>query len=158
MLDRHAVQKLLDAGLKPRIVAEQFQVSRRTIERIAHEAAVQSDADGVLRREAPQGTVQRVVGRPRVTDTIRARIQALVLDDPEAPPGEIARVLRCEGMPLGLSTVYRVLREVRETIPATLQVRFEGVAGEFAQFDFGEVSVRLPEEQRRAGQPESQIT
>jgi hypothetical protein len=40
-----------------------------------------------------------------------------------------------------LSTVYRVLREVRATIPAALQVRFEGVAGEFALFDFGEVSV-----------------
>jgi transposase len=73
----------------------------------------------------------------------------LVFDDPDAPPGEIARLLRGEGTPLGLSTLYRVLREVRATIPATLQVRFEGVAGEFAQFDFGEVTVRLPEEQRR---------
>ena len=31
-----------------------------------------------------------------------------------------------------------MLRDVRATIPAVLQVRFEGVAGEFAQFDFGE--------------------
>jgi hypothetical protein len=30
-----------------------------------------------------------------------------------------------------------------------MQVRFEGVAGEFAQFDFGEVSVRLSDEKRR---------
>ena len=58
-------------------------------------------------------------------------------------------MLRSEGTPLGLSTVYRVLHEVRATIPAPLQVRFEGVAGEFAQFDFGEVSVRLPEDKRR---------
>jgi transposase len=35
MLDRHAVQELLRAGLKPRAVAQQFRVSRRTIERIA---------------------------------------------------------------------------------------------------------------------------
>ncbi|MDP3774052.1 MAG: hypothetical protein Q8Q85_07255, partial [Gemmatimonadales bacterium] len=28
-------------------------------------------------------------------------------------------------------------------MPAQMLVRFEGVAGEFAQFDFGEVSVRL---------------
>jgi len=147
MLDRHAVQKLLAAGLKPRAVAEQFHVSRRTIERIAHEATIRSRADGVLERVKPDG--QRQVGRPRVTDAMRARIQALMLDDPEAPPGEIARVLRVEGTPLGLSTVYRVLRQVRATIPAALQVRFEGVAGEFAQFDFGEVSVRLPEDKRR---------
>lgn len=147
MLDRHAVQKLLAAGLKPRAVAEQFHVSRRTIERIAHEATIQSRADGVLERVQSDG--QRQVGRPRVTDAMRARIHALMLDDPEAPTGEIARLLRVEGTPLGLSTVYRVLRQVRATIPAALQVRFEGVAGEFAQFDFGEVSVRLPEDKRR---------
>ena len=147
MLDRHAVQKLLDAGLKPRAVAEQFHVSRRTIERIAHEATIRSRADGVLERVKSDGRAG--VGRPRVTEAVRARIHALVLDDPDAPPGEIARLLRVEGTPLGLSTVYRVLRQVRATIPAALQVRFEGVAGEFAQFDFGEVSVRLPDDKRR---------
>jgi hypothetical protein len=46
--------------------------------------------------------------------------------------------------------VYRVLAGVRSTISAALQVRFEGVAGEFAQFDFGEVSVRLMDGSRRA--------
>jgi len=147
MLDRHAVQKLLDAGVKPRTVAEQFRVSRRTIERIAHEAEVRSTADGVLHRV--EASDQRRVGRPRVTEALRARLQALVLDDPECPPGEICRVLKADGTPLGLSTVYRVLHKVRATIPAALQVRFEGVAGEFAQFDFGEVSVRLPEDHRR---------
>ena len=80
MLDRHAVQKLLAAGLKSRAVAEQFHVSRRTIERIAHEATIQSRADGVLERVQSDG--QRQVGRPRVTDAMRARIQALMLDDP----------------------------------------------------------------------------
>ena len=130
MLDRHAVQKLLDAGVKPRAIAQQFRVSRRTIERIARETEVVSSADGILRREGEEG--RRRVGRPRVTEALRARVQALVLDDPECPPGEIARLLRADGTPLGLSTVYRVLRDVRATIPAVLQVRFEGVAGEFA--------------------------
>ena len=153
MLDRHAVQKLLDAGVKPRAVAEQFRVSRRTIERIAREAEVRSSADGILRQKGVAGGAAiargRWPGRPRVTETIRARVQALVLEDPECPPGEVCRLLKLEGTPIGLSTVYRVLRDVRATIPAALQVRFEGVAGEFAQFDFGEVSVRLPEGNRR---------
>jgi transposase len=148
MLDRHAVQELLRAGLKPRAVAEQFRVSRRTIERIAREDMIRSDADGIIRREGDDGTT-RGVGRPRVTEAIRTRVQALVLDDPDRPPGEICRLLKDDGTPLGLSTVYRVLRAVRATIPATLQVRFEGVAGEFAQFDFGEVSVRLTDGSRR---------
>jgi transposase len=147
MLDRHAVQKLLDAGVTSRAVAEQFRVSRRTIERIAREAKIRSDADGIIRRVGEDAV--RPVGRPRVTDAIRARVQTLVLEDPERPPGEICRLLTDEGTSLGLSTVYRVLAGVRATIPAALQVRFEGVAGEFAQFDFGEVSVRLLDGQRR---------
>ena len=53
------------------------------------------------------------------------------------------RLLRDEGTPLGLSTVYRVIAAVRPTLPVDLMVRFEGVAGEFAQFDFGEVAVRV---------------
>jgi transposase len=134
--------------MKPPAVAQQFRVSRRTIERIAREAKIRSDADGIIRRAGEDAV--RQVGRPRVTDAIRARVQMLVLDDPERPPGEIWRVLKEDGTPLGLSTVYRVLARVRATIPAALQVRFEGVAGEFAQFDFGEVSVRLTDGSRRA--------
>jgi transposase len=136
MLDRHAVQELLRAGVSPRAVATQFGVSRRTVERVAREGPVE-----VTRPVA--------VGRPRVDDALRARVAALVLEDPERPPGEIARLLREDGTPLGLSTVYRVLAGVRATIPAPLLVRFEGLAGEYAQFDFGEVSVRLTDGRRR---------
>jgi transposase len=135
--------------MKPRVAAQQFRVSRRTIERIAREAKISSDASGMIRREEEGGRA-RIVGRPRVTEAIRARVHALVLDDPERPPGEIWRLLKDEGSPLGLSTVYRVLRAVRATVPAALLVRFEGVAGEFAQFDFGDVSMRLTDGSRRA--------
>ena len=148
MLDRHAGQELLRAGLTPRAVAQQFHVSRRSIERIAREDTIRSDAVGIMRRVDDDGT-GRGVGRPRVTETLRARVQALVLEDPDRPPGEICRLLKDDGTPLGLSTVYRVLHGVRATIPAALQVRFEGVAGEFAQFDFGQVSVRLADGPRR---------
>jgi transposase len=142
MLDRHAVQELVRANVTAPEIAKQFGVSVRTIRRIVREGAVQTGDDVTARRV-------RHVGRPRVTDAIRARVQALVLEDPERPPGEICRLLKDEGTPLGLSTVYRVLAGVRATIPAALQVRFEGVAGEFAQFDFGEVSVRVLDGQRR---------
>jgi transposase len=142
MLDRHAVQELVRAEVTAREIAKQFGVSVRTIRRIVREGAVQTGDDATARSA-------RHVGRPRVTEAIRARVRALVLEDPERPPGEIWRLLKEEGAPLGLSTVYRVLQRVRGSIPASLQVRFEGVAGEFAQFDFGEVSIRLLDGQRR---------
>jgi transposase len=142
MLDRHAVQELVRAEVTAREIAKQFGVSVRTIRRIAREGQVETGDDTLARRV-------RQVGRPRITDAIRARVHALVLEDPERPPGEICRLLKAEGTPLGLSTVYRLLDGVRATIPAALQVRFEGVAGEFAQFDFGETSVRLVDGPRR---------
>ncbi len=141
MIDRHAVQQLLAAGVGPRQVAKQFGVSRRTIERIAREPAVTTE-DVVSRL----GTRP---GRPAVPAAVRERVAAWLQEDPDLPPGEVWRLLREEGTPLGLSTVYRVLRSVRATLPTALLVRFEGVAGEFAQVDFGEVSVRLLDGRRR---------
>ena len=142
MLDRHAIQELLRADVPVRQIARQFKISRWTVRRIAREAAVANGDETASR-------AQRGIGRPGVSEAVRARVAALVADDPTVPPGEIARRLREEGMPLGLSTVYRVLGGVRATLPAELLVRFEGLAGEFAQFDFGEVSVAVVEGPRR---------
>lgn len=143
MLDRHAVRELVRAKLTARDIAKQLGVSVRTVRRIVREGDVATGDDAAAR-------IARHVGRPQVTQAIRARVQALVLEDPERPPGEICRLLKDDGTPLGLSTVYRVLASVRSAIPAALLVRFEGVAGEYAQFDFGVVSVRLMDGSRRA--------
>lgn len=142
MLDRHAVQELRRAGMSARAIAKQFGISVRTIRRIGREAPV---------AESPEATARqaRGIGRPGVSAAVRDRVAALLADDREAPPGEICRRLKEDGTPLGLSTVYRVLTGVRATLPAEMLVRFEGVAGEFAQFDFGEVSVRLVDGTRR---------
>jgi len=137
MLDRHAVHELVRAGVPLGAIARQLGVSRRTIRRIKREAPITS----TLPAKRP--------GRPGVRSAIRERLQALILAEPTLPPGELWRRLRDDDTPLGLSTVYRLLTEVRATLPAELLVRFEGVAGEFAQFDFGEVSVRLVDGARR---------
>lgn len=142
MLDRHAVQELLRAKVPARQIAQQFKASVRTVRRIGREGAVESADDAASR-------ARRGIGRRGVSDAVRSRVTALLTDDPELPPGEVWRLLRDEGTPLGLSTVYRVLAGVRATLPVALMVRFEGVAGEFAQFDFGEVNLRLTDGSRR---------
>ena len=142
MLDRHAIQELLRADVPVRQIARQFAISRWTVRRIARETAVASS-------EETRSRAHRGIGRPGVSAAVCARVAALVADDATVPPGEIARRLREEGTPLGLSTLYRVLGGVRAALPAELLVRFEGLAGEFAQFDFGEVSVALVEGPRR---------
>lgn len=136
MIDRHAVHALLKAGRPTKEIARQFGVTPRTVQRIAKEPPVDGSSDSEARR-------RRAVGRPSVPEAVRTRLRDLLAADPEAPPLELLRQLREEGSPLGESTFYRVLRLEKEKIPAELMVRFEGVAGEFAQFDFGQTDVRL---------------
>jgi transposase len=127
---------MLSAGLSIGEVARHMKVSRRTIERIRKEPPIETADDGIARRA-------RGVGRPGVSDGVRERMRTLMAADPEAPPLEVLRLLREEGTELGESTFYRFYRIEREALPRELMVRFEGVPGEFAQFDFGHADVRL---------------
>lgn len=136
MIDRHAVRAVLEAGSRSEEVARQFGVSQRTVQRIAKEGPIRSADDGEARRALE-------VGRPRVPGVVRERLAALLADDPEAPPLELLRLLREDGKGVGTSTFYRLYASARKALPVELMVRFEGVAGEFAQFDFGQVDVRL---------------
>lgn len=133
MIDRHAVHALLQSGQLTKDIARQLGVSQRTIQRIAKEPPVEQADDAEARR-------RRRVGRPAVPEEVRTRLKDLIVADPEAPPLEILRQLREEGTKLGESTLFRL---EKEALPSELMVRFEGVAGEFAQFDFGQVDVRL---------------
>jgi transposase len=136
MLDRHAVQALLHAGQTPRQIAHQLGMSRRTVQRIALEPPVATVDDAAAH-------AARGIGRPGRPSAIDAQVRAWLEAEPEIPPGEVQRRLLEAKTPLGLSTIYRLLGTVRPTIPTDVMVRFEGVAGEFAQFDFGVADVRL---------------
>ena len=136
MLDRHAVQALLQAGHAPRQIAHQLGISRRSVQRIALEPPVATVDDAAAH-------AARGIGRPGLPATVQAAVRAWLEAEPTVPPGEVQRRLLEAGTPLGLSTIYRLLGTVRPTIPTEVMVRFEGVAGEFAQFDFGVADVRL---------------
>ena len=115
MIDRHAVQQMLTAGVRIGEVARYFEVSRRTIERIRKEPAVEGAEDTVARWK-------RGVGRPPVPATVRERMQALIAEE---APLEVLRRLREEGHRLGESTFYRLHRAEREGLSKELMVRFE---------------------------------
>jgi IS30 family transposase len=66
MLDRHAVQALVRAKVPAREIAEPLQVSVPTIRRIVREGEVATSDDPVARSA-------RQVGRPQVTEAVRAR-------------------------------------------------------------------------------------
>lgn len=136
MVDRHAVQALLHAGQTPRQIAHQRGIARRTLQRMALEPPVRT-ADGTA-AGAACGLGHSGIGEATTT-LLRSWVEA----EPTLPPREKQRRLPALGTPLGLSMIYRVLGPGRAAIPADVMVRCEGVAGEFAQFDFGVADVLL---------------
>ncbi len=95
MLDRHAVQESVRAEVTAGETARQPGLFVRTVRRIVREGVVRS-GDDVVARTAHQ------IGRPRVTAAIRARVRALLLEDPERPPGQVCwlpsgRRAKCAG-------------------------------------------------------------
>jgi transposase len=80
MLERHAVQELLRAGVSPRAIAKQYGVSRRTLVPIRQEPSVTAAAvaDTVGRPAA--------TGRPRVDGTLRTRVVEWLREERDFPP------------------------------------------------------------------------
>jgi transposase len=134
MIERHAVQVLLSAGLSHRQVARQTGLSKRSVTRIAQELAVQTVDDAELVRE-------RGVGRPSGTAGYREVVEVFLKEQRDLPTVEVLHRLRQKGYTGGKTAVYDMVREVRGPAPEAVMVRFEGLPGEFAQFDFGSVDV-----------------
>lgn len=134
MIKRHEVQVLLDAGFSHRQVAKKTGVSKRSVTRIAQEPAVEGiDEVGVAG--------ERRIGRPSVLDEFRAAAEEILEKEPELPTVEILHRLRLRGYTGGKSAVYELVKSLRGPAPSRVMVRFEGLPGEFAQFDFGIVRV-----------------
>ena len=91
MVDRHAIQQMLGAGLTVGEVARHFGISVRTVRRIRKEPPIESASDTESRG-------RRRVGRPAVSEVVRDRMRALRLEDPVAPRLEVLRQLREEGV------------------------------------------------------------
>lgn len=136
MIKRHEVQVLLREGLSERQVARRTGVSRTSVQRIGQEEAVED----LVIRTSPEAA--RGVGRPSKVVTYEEAIRGWLEERADLPTVEILHRLKEAGYTGGKSAVYDYVRGIRGPAPSRLMVRFEGLAGEFAQFDFGEVRVR----------------
>jgi transposase len=90
-------------------------------------------------------------GRPsELPAALRTTIQQLLADDPRMKGAELLRRLRSEhAYQAGKNPVYRYLQQHRPPPPPPAPVvRFEGVAGEFAQHDFGTIAVTYTDGRR----------
>lgn len=135
LLSRHAVQVLLAAGHTQKEVAELTQIPVRSQRRIGKEERV-SDVDDAAERR------RRRVGRPSKTTTYRDFVSELLKQEPTLMTLEVLRRCRARGYTGGKSAMYEIVAELRPH-DSDLQMRFEGVPGEFSQHDFGQVDVRF---------------
>jgi transposase len=135
MLKRHEIQVLRRAGHSQIEVATLAGVSRRTVQRVDGEAAV-TNIDAAREREA------RGIGRPPKAEPFRTTLAEIVAGEPELRSVEILRRAKLKGYTGGKTALYALIRALR---PKTIRplVRFEGLAGEFSQHDFGHVDVRF---------------
>jgi len=84
---------------------------------------------------------ERGIGRPSVLDeSVCNEIDRMLCDSPDLQVSEVLRRLRSDlGYVFGKTPVYDYVRTNRPKKGQLPIVCFEGVAGEFAQHDFGEL-------------------
>jgi transposase len=132
-MKRHEVQILLAAGQSERRVAKLAGVPRTSVQRIAKEEPVADAGDKRLR-------VVRGAGRPSEVARFRAHVLEILKEKPDLLSVEALRRLREVGYAGGKSAAYDFIAMLRSPKAPPL-VRFEGLAGEFSQHDFGSVAV-----------------
>ena len=136
---RRDIQLLLAGGVPQERIAKLTGVSVRTIRRIGRELSQPG-----LRGAEPQarelaGPPQRSgPGRPSTVEPYRGAVRAMLDETPKLKSLEVLRRLRERGYGGGKSAVYELVRQLRRQAVRPI-CRFEGVAGEFSQHDFGEV-------------------
>src|SRR5215472_9436429 len=135
LLKRHEIQVLRRAGHSQAEVAKLAGVSTREVRRIDEEARV-THADDAGERK------RRRIGRPSKAEPYRGLVTERLAENAECMSLEILRQAKLVGYTGSKSAMYALIASVR---PAPIKpiVRFEGVAGEFSQHDFGEVDVRF---------------
>lgn len=133
MMRRLEVQVLLRAGHTQADVAERLKISERSVREISQEPAI--EFEGLL--EKPSGK-----GRPSKVEPFRNAVGLILKEEPALKSLEIVRRLRAQGYDGRKSAMYALIASLRPE-PTRPMVRFDGVAGEFSQHDFGEVDVRF---------------
>jgi len=140
-MERARIQTLKEAGVGTGRVSALTGASKRTVRRVAAEPRV-GDPGAV--DEA--GTAR--VGRPSKVAPFVGDLQRWLKEEPGIAGVTLLMRAREEGYAGGKSAFYTALRGLRAPNPKDIVARFEGIAGEFSQHDFGQVWVRYQDGSR----------
>jgi len=135
MVKRLEIQVLRRAGHSQEETAKLVGASAKSVQRVEDEAPVATLDTGGERR-------QRRIGRPSKAEPFRELLVAELVKEPRVMALELLRRARAKGYAGGKSALYRLIKKLRPERPRPV-VRFEGLAGEFSQHDFGHVDVHF---------------
>ena len=125
------------------VVAEKLGIDLSSVERILREPVpTPEEVASGKRTSGPRR------GRPSLVEPYRERIVALLGEERELPGVEVFRRARGWGYTGKRSALYELIAAVRPPPKKEPIVRFEGLPGEFAQFDFGEAWVKFTDGRR----------
>jgi len=133
-MKRHEVHVLKKAGLTLDAIARTTGMSRRTVARIARRTPEPAESP-------PLVTSERPVGRPSCSDPYAGLVRKTLEAEPGLPTVELLHRARNAGYTGGKTALYALAASLRTGTVSPI-VRFEGLAGEFSQHDFGQVDVR----------------
>ena len=138
IMTRLKIHHMHEGGLPQATIAVACDVGLRSVERVLKEPP--PTLDEVVEGRRRTG---RKPGRPSKADeTVRERVLLLLKDEPSIMATEVFRRARDWGYKGSRSAMSVLVKQVRPLPAKEPLVRFEGLPGEYAQFDFGEAWVR----------------
>jgi transposase len=144
IMTRLKVHLLAEAGLPHSDIAAQLGIGTRSVERITSEPPPTKEE---LASGKKVGGKRR--GRPSKVGAYEDKVRALLADKPKLPGMEVLRLMKLEGYRGGRSAMLRLVKEARPSPAEEPVIRFEGLPGEFTQWDFGEGWVTFLDGTRR---------
>ena len=137
-MTRLKIHHMAEGKLPQASIAEKCGVGLRSVERVLTEPAPTLEEVAAGGRE---GTPRR--GRPpKADDALRERVRLLLEEEPELAATEVLRRAREWGYPGSRSAMSALVKQLRPVPSKEPVIRFEGLPGEYAQFDFGQGRVR----------------
>ncbi len=139
VMTRLKVHHMAEGGAREADIAEKCGISVRSVERIRTEAPP-SAAEVVSNQRAGS---KRVGRKPKASPEIVEKIRMCLADPANAniTAIEVFRLAKRWGFTGGRSQMSKLVKELRPERAKEPVVRFEGLPGEYTQFDFGECEV-----------------
>lgn len=138
-MTRLKVHHLCEGGAKQAAIAEKCNISLRAVERILTEEPP-TVAEVANNRRVGAGRIGR---KPKANDEVVERVRMLLADprNRRITAIEVLRLSREWGFTGGRSQMSKLVKTLRPEQRQEPIVRFEGLPGEYTQFDFGECEV-----------------